>query len=183
MRSQPTPRRGRSRERIRDADLARLSKIARKDRAKFFEGRPEYKDRFLCVALCQGARLHYVDTELGRRRPNGVKDFDVWTVFVAMPQRRFPADRRNTHQDFGPSRFGRWPQEPARFRHFEGRRVDLLMRGLPVRNDADPIEAVRAWLAEGRTRSAQLLARKGVVLIDPPRYRGFVAWPLLLDFV
>jgi hypothetical protein len=135
------------------------------------------------VALCQGAGLHFVDAEIGRRRLNGVKDFDVWTFFAAKPGRRFPADRRNVHHDFGRSRFGRWPREPAQFQHFEGRRVDLLMRGLPVRRNADPIEAVRAWLAEGRTESAKRLAEKGVVLIDPPRFRGIIAWPMLLDLV
>jgi hypothetical protein len=121
----------------------------------------------LCSALCQGAGLHhYVDVALGKRRPDGVKDFDVWTFFAAIPGRRFPADRRNTHVDFGPSRFGRWFGEGPRFEHCEGRRLDLLMRGLPVPLGANPVETIRAWLAEGWTKSAHLLAQKGVVMID-----------------
>jgi hypothetical protein len=174
---------GRSYELIEDADLTRLSRIARRDRERFFEGRPEYRDRLLCVALCQGGGLHYVDQVSGAKRLNGVKDFDVWTFFAAIPGRRFPADRRNTHADFGPSRFGKWNREGPRFQDYRGRRVDLLMRALPVPPDADAMEAVRAWLAEGRTESARLLATKGVVLIKPNKYRARIIWPLRLDLV
>jgi hypothetical protein len=35
------------------------------------------EDSLVCVALCQGAALHFVDGE------NGVKDFDVWTFYAA----------------------------------------------------------------------------------------------------
>lgn len=35
------------------------------------------KDVCSARALCQGAGLHYVDVALGKRRPNGVKDFDA----------------------------------------------------------------------------------------------------------
>jgi|SRR3954452_16065255 hypothetical protein len=174
---------GRSYEVIEDADLARLARLARRDREQFFERRPEYRDRLLCVALCQGAGLHYVDQALGSKYLNGVKDFDVWTFFADVPGQRFPADRRNTHQDFGVSRFGRWDGEGPRFEHYEGRRVDLLMRALPVSPEANPIEAVRAWLAEAKTESARLLAAKGVVLIKPNKYRGRVIWPLRLALV
>ena len=170
-------RRGRSRERIDGATLDRLSRIARADRTRFLEGRPEYRGRLICVALCQGAGLHYVDVRRGSRRPNGVKDFDVWSFFARIPGERFPADRRNVHVDFGPSRFGRWTGEPARFRHFEGRRVDLLMRDLDAPVGADPVAALRAWLEEGRTGSQRALAAKGVVLVQPRGLRGRIVWP------
>jgi hypothetical protein len=84
------------------------------------------------------AALHYLD---GR---NGVKDLDVWTFYAALPGVRFPAGKRETHVDFGPSelgrqlydldaarndleraRWGRWTVE------YGGRRVDFLMRALP----------------------------------------------------
>lgn len=145
--------RGRSSEVIEKEDLGRLSRIARADLRRFLERRPEYEDRFLCSALCQGAGLHYVDVALGKRRPNGVKDFDVWSFFAAIPEERFPADRRNVHVDFGPSKFGAWRHEFPRWHHFAGRRVDLLMRALPVPPSADRIEAVRAWLARGGRRA------------------------------
>lgn len=162
---------------IDDADLARLSDVASEDRERFFRVRPEYRERLLCVALCQGAGLHYVDVDAGEQEPNGVKDFDVWSFFAAIPGQRFPADRRMTHVDLGPSKFGRWPDEPDRFRHYRGRRVDMLMRALPVGVDADPATALRSYLGESRTGSARRLAAKGVVLIDAAVRRGEVVWP------
>ncbi len=172
---------GRSYDRIDMSDLQRLGKIAAQDRDLFYRGRPEYRDRLLCVALCQGAGKHYVDLEGGSSEPNGVKDFDVWSFFAAIPGERFPADRRNRHEDFGPSKFGRWEKEPARFAHFSGRRVDLLMRALPVAIDADPVLSLRQYLSEGRTRSARELAAKAVVLIAPNGLTGKVVWPLPVD--
>jgi len=168
---------GRSYVPITPDDLSALSAIAESDREKFFEGRPEYQDRVVCVALCQGAGLHYVDIVRGSPSPNGVKDFDIWSFFAAIPDERFPADRRNTHVDLGPSKFGQWDREPPRFRHFRGRRVDLLMRALPVAPDTDPADALAAYLRAARTKSAALLATKGVVLIDPAGRRGEIAWP------
>jgi hypothetical protein len=70
-----------------------------------------YRGRVLCVALCQGATLHYID------RATGIKDFDVWTLFAAHPRRPYPDPvlyRRNTSRDFGPSRFGRHPADDRR---------------------------------------------------------------------
>ena len=168
-------RAGRSYERI-DADTHdRLARIARADGARFLERRPEYKGRLICVALCQGSGLHYVDVAR-RRRLNGVKDFDVWSFFAAIPGLRFPADRRHVHVDFGRSKFGRWSNEPSRFRHFEGRRVDLFMRTLQAPVGADPVAPLREWLQEGRTGSQRALAAKGVVLIQPRRLRGMIVW-------
>lgn len=168
---------GRSYERIETADLQLLGRIAAEDREFFYRGRPEYRDRLLCVALCQGAGKHYVNVERDAPETKGVKDFDVWSFFAAIPGERFPADKRNRHFDFGPSKFGRWPQEPHRFRHFAGRRVDLIMRTLPVAVDADPVVALHDYLAEARTKSAKALAAKGVVLIEPERFLGTIVWP------
>lgn len=62
----------RSLERITDLDLQRLSDLAQADLSDLFERRPEtgrlYRDRLLCIALCQGAALHYIDGK------NGIKD-------------------------------------------------------------------------------------------------------------
>lgn len=168
---------GRSYEPISVGDLARLGDIAAVDRERFFKGRPEYRGRVLCTTLCQGAGLHFVDVATGHAEPNGVKDFDVWSFFVAIPGARFPADRRRTHVDFGVSKFGRWDGEPKVCQHYRGRRVDLLMRALPVPINADPVSALTSYLAKARTGSARFLAAKGVVLIDPPHRRGEIAWP------
>ncbi|MEA2827735.1 MAG: hypothetical protein QOG43_2174 [Actinomycetota bacterium] len=170
-------RRGRSYQRIEITDLQHLGRIAAEDRERFYRKRPEYRDRLICVALCQGAGKHFVDMANGFSEPNGVKDLDVWSFFAAIPGERFPADRRNVGVDFGPSKFGR--QEPdqvaPQFRHFVGRNVDLLMRALPVPVGADPASALRDYLSEGRTKSAQELAAKGAVLIEPAV--GTVVWP------
>jgi hypothetical protein len=160
----------RSYEPIEERDLRRLAAIAREDRATFFarhaRWRP-YTDRILCVALCQGAALHYVD---GR---NGVKDFDVYTFYAESPVGPFPP-RRIARRDFGPSRFGRHPDDSP---IFTGRRIDLCARSLPVPSGADPVESVRAYLRDGRTETARHLAIKAVVIVDPEPLRGAVAWP------
>lgn len=167
----------RSYEPIEATDLERLARISAQDRERFFRTRPEYAGRLLCVALCQGAGQHAVDVANGRPDPNGVKDFDVWSFFAAVPGTRFPAARRMTHADFGPSRFGRQEDAGNRFRHYQGRRVDLLLRALPVPVGAEPVSAVRAWLCAGGAASARALALKGVVVIDPPPLRARVIWP------
>ena len=58
-------------------DLQRLSEIAGQDLECFIArdpvGRAGFVQTILCVALCQGAALHYVDNT------SGVKDIDVYT--------------------------------------------------------------------------------------------------------
>ncbi|RAO00748.1 hypothetical protein LAH08_03001 [Micromonospora noduli] len=121
--------------------------------------------------------MHFIDVAKGKAKPNGVKDLDVWSFFAAIPGQRFPSDKRHTHVDFGPSKFGRWSRELPRFSHFRGRRVDLFMRALPVDVNAEPAAALRKYLSVGRTESARRLAAKGVVLIDPVERRGEIVWP------
>ena len=69
-----------------------------------------------------------------------------------------------SHEDFGESKFGRNPNDSASYR---GRRVDLIGRTIDCKVGADPIQSLRMYLSEGRTRSARELARKAVVLIEP----------------
>jgi hypothetical protein len=160
----------RSREKLTLRDLGRLAEIAKDDRDARFARRPRWKpyaDRVLCVALCQGAALHYVD---GR---NGIKDFDVYTFYAEHPTGPFPF-RWRTEVDFGPSRFGRYSADPDRFR---GRRVDLIGRSLNFPLDVDPVEAVRHYLSAGRTETARQLAMKAVVLLAPEELRGEIIWP------
>jgi hypothetical protein len=164
------PEADRSYERVTRDDLARLAAIARDDREARLARRPRwspYADRVLCVALCQGAALHYVDER------NGVKDFDVYTFYAEHPTGPFPF-RWRTEVDFGPSRFGRFPGDPDSFR---GRRVDLIGRSLDVPPSADPVDAVRRYLAAGRTETARQLAMKAVVLVEPEDLRGEIIWP------
>lgn len=161
---------GRSYEPITREHLERLAAIAKRDREERFGRRPRwqpYDDRVLCVALCQGAALHFLD---GR---NGVKDFDVYTFYAEDPVGPFPARWRLT-ADFGESVFGRYgPDPPA----FAGRRVDLIGRSLPVSPVVDPVKAIRVYLRAPRTSTARHLASKAVVGLDPPALRGLVIWP------
>lgn len=173
--------------------LDRLSVIAGEDHEFFTrpDGRPEFAGRRVAVVLAQGGASHFLDGQ------GGVKDFDVWTFYAALPGVAFPA-KRNRHVDFGPSEFGRQRYDFAaaknlaelgRFRRwdqFRGRRVDLLMRDLPVQPDATSrqvVQALRDWLKAGaasaarRPPSSYYLAQKAVVMIDPKRRRGEVVWP------
>src|SRR5450759_1216502 len=122
----------RSFAKIKDQDLLRLAQLAREDREALFVNKPRwqpYSGRIIAVALCQDAALHYVD---GR---NGVKDFDVWTFYAAHAVGPFPY-RRNGTRDFGPSKFGRAPDEKARL---VGRKVDLLGPSIACAVGNDPV--------------------------------------------
>jgi hypothetical protein len=155
----------------------------------------------VAVVLAQGAAVHYLNDLSGGRyadRDRGVKDLDVWTFYSAIPGRRFPADKRETHKDFGPSVLGRQrydfdaarnAHERARWQRFSaysGRRVDFLMRALPVQPDAPAstvVKALRQWLERGARShatpkpSAWHLASKAMVLLYPESGRSDVVWP------
>lgn len=160
----------RSQRRIEDADLRRLAEIALDDLDDLFRRRPEtgrlYRDRLFAIALCQGAALHYVDGK------NGIKDFDVWSFFTAVPGRPFPF-RRIARRDFGSARFGTTPTAPG----YTGRRVDLIGRSLETGRDPDPVESLAGYLRRPQTKSATMLAGKAAVLLWPEALRGTVVWP------
>jgi hypothetical protein len=149
----------------------RLAEIARTDREDFFRRharwRP-YKERVLCVALCQGAALHYVD------RKNGVNDFDVYTFYDARPNSGPYPPRRHARADFGASKFGKQPGGAS----FEGRRVDLLGRSIARPKGMSWVQAVRHYVGSGpRGSTPWHLGRKAVVILEPKRYLGKVVWP------
>lgn len=154
---------------IRLRDLAQLSEIAESDLQAFYDrGGPKrtvFAPRFLCRALCQGGAWHYLDPS------HGLKDFDVFTFFARSGAHQFPP-RRHARADFGPSRFGRHPDD----RDYEGRRVDLFGRSIEHRKGDDFADSLRRYLHERRTATAHHLSRKPVVLIDPPERRGEIVW-------
>ena len=159
-----------SRKPITASDLRRLAQLAQADREEFFHRYPRwahlYSKRLLCVALCQGAALHYLDGK------NGVKDFDVWSFFrevTNQPIRR----RRVVHRDFGNAKFGTSPSWPD----FIGRPVDLLFKSITCPPGNKPILSLQRYLTEGRTKTARCLAEKAVVIIEPSRLRGKLVWP------
>ena len=158
-------------ERIELSDLHHLADLAADVEAGLFARHPagsgRYAGRLLCRVLCQGAALHYVD------HTNGVKDFDVWSFYAEHPDGPFPARWRGT-ADFGPLKFGRFPGDPL---HYQGRRVDLIGRSLPVPLAADPASALKGYLSAAQTASSRALAAKAAVLIVPSDRAGEIIWP------
>ncbi len=164
--------------------LSRLADLAREDRERFLTFHPDFRGLHVATVLAQGGGLHWVNGT------NGVKDLDVWTFFALPPgHSRFPADIRHRHVDFGPSELGRQRYKPAAARSeaekrrfqvwskFEGRRVDLMMRGLRVDVRDDPADGIWQWLTRGKPGSSPwFLAQKAVVMIDPADRRGEVIW-------
>ena len=140
-------------EKINLDDLKKLAEIARADCEDLFSRKPElgniYKNRLICIALCQGAALHYIDGKIG------INDFDVWSFFCEHNKRPFPY-RRNVPKDFGDSKFGKSPDRPD----FTGRRVDLLGRSIPCDKIKDPIEIIRNYLIFSKNKTPKLLAKK-----------------------
>jgi hypothetical protein len=151
-------------------DLARLSEIAHADLRDYISRDPASRETFekkiICVTLCQGAARHFVD------KTNGVKDFDIFTFFAADGSRKFPERRRGV-RDFGPSHFGRHPDDQG----FIGRRVDVMGRSIARDPSESPIQAVCNYLRQKPTETAWNLAQKAVVVIDPPDLRGTILWP------
>lgn len=160
----------RSLAKIEGSDLERLALLSKEDREEFFSRSPRWKllysGSILCVALCQGAALHYVNGE------NGVKDFDVWTFYSEHPDAPFPC-RRVGKKDFGPSKFGRHRHDTG----YAGRRVDLIGRSIRFAPGSDPVQSIQAYLNERRTKTASELSQKAVVLLEPRDLLGKIVWP------
>ena len=100
----------------------------------------------------------------------GGKDLDVYSFYAKDPKVPWPY-RRHGKADFGESEFGyyRPAGRPNEYKgeRFVGRPVDLLGRALPVEPDADPVQAVRDWLATSNNATPRLLRLKAVVGLYP----------------
>ena len=159
---------GRSFKKITIRDLKSLAEIARKDRVDYFQRHPKYKvyaNRVLCIALCQGAAMHYINGS------TGINDFDVYTFYKKHPSVTWYAKRIKSY-DFVNPKFGQSVGNPD----FGGRCVDCLGRAIDTPKKGDIITALREYLRFGSTETAGLLAQKAVVLLDPKC--GKVVWPL-----
>jgi hypothetical protein len=161
----------RSYAKISKFNLRKLLQLANEDRREFFDRNPRWKklyaDRIICMALCQGAALHYVD------KKNGVKDFDVWTLYSENNEAPFPY-RRIGHKDFGSSKFGIHPDDVD---IFKGRCVDLIGRSLKVSKSANPVTTIRTCLHKPPTKSMAELSKKAVVMLFPEKYFAKIIWP------
>jgi hypothetical protein len=113
-----------------------LAKLAGQDRAARFARRPLLErvcSRILCVALCQGAALHYVDGK------NGVKDIDVWTFYPEHSEGKIRPTGCGPTSASRASGAGRNDPHAAALK---GRRVDLIGRSLDDAPGADPVAAL-----------------------------------------
>jgi len=154
----------RSYDNFADGDLAYLADVASRSLLRFVARHPKHRtlpDRLMCMLLCQGGALHYID---GR---NGVKDLDVWSFFRDdghSPQ--FPYRRREEV-----------PYERANFQN-SLRKIDILGRTLATSPGSDPIVLVQNYLASGKTETAKCLAEKAAVVLLPVQRQGEVIWPV-----
>ena len=160
---------------ITKRDLRRLAQIALADRADFLDRNPRYRSicddgHLLCIALCQGAALHYLDG------CNGIKDFDVWVFYRRAGADEFPPRRPRSPIDFGDDKFGCTPG--AKYAALVGRQVNLMGRSIDARQGEPPIETVRRYLRGAGTKSARELGKKPAVAIFPDALLGKVIWPV-----
>src|SRR6266498_132258 len=118
----------------------------------------------LCIALCQGAAMHYYD---GR---NGIKDFDVW-FFYPFNQKHLPY-RTVWSWDYQNPKFGRHPE----MKGYKGRKVDVIVRSVKEYNCSDPIGTIINYLSEKQSASARELSAKAVVVLSPKEYLGKIIW-------
>lgn len=148
-----------------------------------------WAERRVAVTLAQGGAQHYLDGT------TGVKDLDVWIFYAAIPGTPLRCGRYETHADFGLSVHGRQEYPPgfkhrlaARWLAYEGRRVDFMVRDLPVDADAaanEVTEALRTWLAastnatRAKKSSPWYLSHKAMIWLAPAR-AGAVIWPVPL---
>jgi hypothetical protein len=148
----------RSYEILNSADLERIASVTIRTLAGIFDRAPVaglYRDRMFLLALAQGSALHYLN------RTNGIKDFDVWAFFEAGAAKPFP-HRKRWCTDFGPSRFGRHPDD----NRYCGRRLDLMGRSIDFADGESPQGAVRRWLAS-QAKSAIALRQKPMYCLWP----------------
>ncbi|GAA4121986.1 hypothetical protein GCM10022215_27430 [Nocardioides fonticola] len=163
----------RSFEPIGPEELGRIATFVGHGDARRTASRPELAGRLVAGCLAQGAAAHLLDGV------TGVKDLDVW-LFYDTRGIRFVHGLARNRLDYGPSRFGRHPDDPPRF---TGRRVDVMARSVPddaprrtgTIGDIDPADGVRAWLA-GPQDSPRHLRRRPVVLLWPTGRLGEVVW-------
>jgi hypothetical protein len=58
--------------------------------------------------------------------------------------------------------------------------VNLAGRSLDASPADDPVEALQYYLRRGTTPVSRRLAEQAVVLLEPERLLGYVAWPTLV---
>ena len=159
----------RSLEPISLEDLRQLARVGLIELEGLYQRRPNTRENFsaklFCLALCQGAALHYLD------KRNGVKDFDVWAFYKRTGSAQFPYRWRGV-ADFGSSKFG----QLLGFEHYVGRKVDVLGRSIPVRRDDTPQQAIIRYFHDSKNATPRYLAQKACILLYPDEFLGAIVW-------
>jgi hypothetical protein len=148
----------RSYEALDDDDLARLGRVADADLEAFFTRNKHLRktrDRFVLVALAQGAAEHRL------RGERGIWDLDIIVCFATKPTPPHPTRRQVLSWDWGPSKFGRCPFDPP---EYTGRAVVVKYWTIP--EAADPIEGLQEWLTR-RAREWRDPMRKADIAHEP----------------
>jgi len=146
--------------------LARVSTIAVNDATEWQSARPIYRGRWLGSVLVQGAARHLV------RPGHGVKDIDVLALYAnPNPPGHRGHGRRRAQADLGPSRFGVHPLDAQH--GYTGRRVDLLVRDLPVAPRTGLADALVPWLAEAAAACSGTFLGAGQCSCGKPHRSGW----------
>jgi hypothetical protein len=172
------PRSARSFEKIEQPDLVRLGEIAFEVLKRELDRQHGIAEMDECqlinICLCQGAAEHYLNYE--SRTSCGVNDFDVWAFFYPDEMQKIErfGNREPATADFGPSKFGRSPLDPKKFK---GRRVDVFWRAIPEDGPAlDPDGPVRAYFHGSKSATARELRKHPAVKVWPDFLAGGVMW-------
>jgi len=135
----------------------------------------KFKHLLLSITLCQGAANHYAVCQ-GKAKKyydpkrNGLKDIDIWFFFGKDKELNFNC-RWIGHSDFGPSKFGKNPQDT----YFLGRRIDFLGRSIEKKRQESK-ENIIEWLRRGNAGSPKLLAQKVIVGLYPKNLFNEFLW-------
>lgn len=155
---------------INEDDLKIILNKAKERIERFFLSKNGEKWRVLynykkpiLVALCQDAAMHFYD------RVNGIKDFDVW-FFYPFNKKDLPY-RTRWECDFEYPKFGQHPD----MLKYKGRKIDVMVRTIKT-DKVDPVEIIIDYLKMGKTKTAEHLSKKAVVLLEPERYFAKVIW-------
>lgn len=149
---------------ISPSHLRRLYDFASSAHQHLATKRYSLKGGILAACLCGDAAAHYVD------KTTGLEVLDVVLLYRANASKKPLPSGTLFSYDFGISDLGRNPEEdPATF---TGRRINISAQMLKV-GDADPDDAVRAWLKD-EARTQLRGPDRRAVLVWPRQYIGRV---------
>lgn len=146
---------------ISSSHLRRLYDFASAAHQHLSTRRYSLKGGILAACLYGDAAAHYFD------KTTGLEVLDVVLLYRASAAKKPLRSGALFSYDFGISDLGRNPDEDPTT--FTGRRINISARILKVA-DADPDEAVRAWLRDESRK--QVLASGRAVLVWPRKYVG-----------